>query len=192
MEKENLSPKRKFSPVLLLAIPVLIVLAGAVFYQYGYVAVQEEISAIQDAQRIKAKLLKKYAALIVQKPELEKQLALLNEQRRSEDRKLVTGQTLSIAAAALQSAVKSAITGRAGTISSERVEKAETVDRYKLISVSIDAVLPDVKALTDVLFSIETQTPFLVVKELNVRNRNIIDPKELTVRIRVSALTTGK
>ena len=97
-----------------------------------------------------------------------------------------------IAAAALQNAVKAAITGRAGLISSERVERVEAAGRYKLISVSIDAVIPDVKALADVLYAVETQTPYLVIKELDVRSRNISDPRDLSVRMRVAALTTGK
>jgi len=192
METESLKKKRKFSRLLLIAIPVLVILAGVAAYEYGYLAVQDEISSIQETENVKISTLKKYVSLIALKPELEKKLILLNEQRKSEDRKLVEGQTTTIAAAALQNAVKAAITGRAGLISSERVEKTETAGRYKLISVSIDAVIPDVKALADILYAIETQTPYLVIKELDIRSRNISDPRDMTVRMRVAALTTGK
>ncbi len=192
METESLKQKRKFSRLLFIAIPVLIILAGAAAYEYGYLAVQDEISSIQEAEKVKISTLKKYVSLIALKPELEKKLIALNEQRKSEDRKLMEGQTTTIAAAALQNAVKAAITGRAGLISSERVDKTETAGRYKLISVSIDAVIPDVKALADVLYAVETQTPYLVIKELDIRSRNINDPRDMTVRLRVAALTTGK
>ena len=71
------------------------------------------------------------------------------------------------------------------------MEKPEVLGKFKLISVSIDAVLPDAKALADVLYAIETQTPYLVVKEIDARIRNINDPRDLMVRLKISALTTG-
>ena len=192
MEMESLKQKRKFSRILYLAVPVLAVLVTAVVYEYGYLAVQEEIASIVEMQEAKTKTLKKNLALIAQKPELEKQLAVLKGKRTADDRKLFEGQTPSIAAAALQNTIKASITGRSGTISSERVEKPEAFGKYKLIGVSLDAVLPDIKALADVLYNIETQTPYLIVKELDVRCRNINDPRDLAIRMRVSALTAGR
>jgi hypothetical protein len=192
MKVEEVRQKIKNSRLLSIAIPVLCILAAAAVYEYGYLRVQDEVSSIQEAESVKAKTLEKYINLIAQKPEFEKRLELLKDQRKAEDRKIIQGQTPSLAAATLQTAVKGLITGKQGTISSERVEKPETLGKFRLISVSIDAVLPDVKALTDVLYAIETQTPYLVVKELDARIRNINEPRELMVRLRVSALTTGK
>jgi hypothetical protein len=180
------------SRILTAAIPIVIVLAGAALYEYGYLGVQDEVSAMRDAEAVKSKTLEKYVTLIAQKPEFEKKLAQLKDQRKAEDRKIIEAQTPSLAAATLQNSVKALITGKSGTISSERVEKPEALGKFRLISVSIDAVLPDAKALADVLYAIETQTPYLVVKELDTRVRNINDPRELTVRLRVSALTSGK
>jgi hypothetical protein len=174
------------------AIPVVVVLGNAAFYEYGYLRVQEEVSATREAEAVKSKTLEKYVTLIAQKPEFEKQLASVKDQRKAEDRKIIEGQTPSLAAAALQNTVKSLITGKSGTISSERVEKPEAIEKFNVISVSIDAVLPDAKALSDVLYAIETQTPYLVVKELDTRVRNINDPRELTVRLKVAALTARK
>lgn len=191
-QTEDLKQKKRFSRVLYFALPVLAILAGAAAYEYGYLAVQEEVSAIRETEQTKAETLKRYLALIAQRPDLEKKLAQLNELRRSEDKKLIEGQTASIAAAALQNTVKATITGRAGTITSERVEKTETAGKYKLVIVSMDAVLPDVKALADFLYAIETQTPYLVVRELDVRSLNLSDPRDLAVRLKVAALTTGK
>jgi hypothetical protein len=192
MKAEQLRVKIKNSRLLSIAIPVMIILAGAAVYEYGYLGIRNEVSSIREVESVKAKTLEKYVSLIALKPEFEKDLAILKDQRKAEDRKIIGGQTPSLAAATLQNAVKGLITGKQGIISSERVEKPEALGKFKLISVSIDAVLPDVKALTDVLYGIETQTPYLVVKELDARIRNINDPSELTVRLKVSALTTGK
>jgi|WetSurMetagenome_2_1015567.scaffolds.fasta_scaffold161515_2 hypothetical protein len=192
MNLEELRQKIRNSRILTFAVPVMVVLGVAAVYEYGYLRVQEEVSTTLDAEGVKSKTLEKYVTLIAHKPDFEKQLVLLKDQRNIEDRKLIEGQTPSLAAATLQNTVKSLITGKSGTISSERVEKPEVVGKFNLVSVSIDAVLPDAKALSDVLYAIETQTPYLVVKELDARIRNFNDPRELTVRLKVAALTARK
>lgn len=191
MKPHDLIARIRNSTVLTVAVPVMVLLAAAAIYEYGYLRVQEEVSSIREAAAVKSKTLEKYVTLIAQKPEIEKQLVALKDLRKAEDRKMIEGQTPSLAAAALQNTVKGLITGKSGTISSERVEKPEVLGKFKLISVSIDAVLPDAKALADVLYAIETQTPYLVVKEIDARIRNINDPRDLMVRLKISALTTG-
>ncbi len=192
MNLQELKQRIRNSRILTFAIPVVVVLGIAAFYEYGYLRVQEEVSATREAEAVKSKTLEKYVTLIAQKPEFEKQLASVKDQRKAEDRKIIEGQTPSLAAATLQNTVKSLITGKSGTISSERVEKPEALGKFNVVSVSIDAVLPDAKALSDVLYAIETQTPYLLVKELDTRIRNINDPRELTVRLKVAALTARK
>lgn len=180
------------SKSLILTIPLMAVLVGVITYQYGYLRVQEELAGIKEEQAMKQKTLEKYVALISEKPGLEKELAALKELRKAEDTKLIEGQTPSLAAATLQESVKGIVTSRGGTISSERVGKPEDFDAFKLITVSLDAVFPDARVLSDVLFSIETRTPYLVVKELDVRVRNLRDPRDLMVKLDNSALLGGK
>ena len=192
MEPVRLQQKKRNSRALVFAIPLLAILAVAAIYEYGYKQVQDEVSTTLETEKAKSKTLKKYIALIAEKPAFAKQLALLKEQRTSENIKLIEGQTPAIAAATLLNSVKTIITGHAGTISSERIEKPEAIGRYQMISVSLDAVVPETKALADVLYAVETQTPYLVVKELDIRVRALNDPRDLIVRLRVSALTAGK
>jgi hypothetical protein len=192
MKPKEMLKKIRSSRVLTLAVPALIILGFAAAYEYGYLRIREEVSASREAEAVKSKTLEKYVTLIAQKPAFEKRLALLKELRKAEDRKLVEGRTPSLAAATLQNTVKSLITGKAGTISSERVDKPESLGRFSMISVSVDAILPDARALSDVLYAIETQTPSLAVKELDVRVQSFNDPRELTVRLKVAALIAGK
>lgn len=167
-------------------------LLGLVIYQYGYVLVRTEMGSIKDSEAIKIRTLEKYTALIAEKPQLEKKLASLKDTRAADDSKLIEGQTLSLAAASLQDGVRGIVMGRGGTISSERVGKPEDLGKFKIVSVSVDIVLPDPRALSDILYSIETRTPYLVVKEVDSRVRNYREPKELTVKLDVAALTAGK
>jgi hypothetical protein len=174
------------------AIPVLIILGGLLAYQYGYLRLRDEIQAIKDTEAVKTKSLQKYTDFVAKKGELEKRLREVKEARKADESKLVEGQTPSVAAAGLQNSIKTLVTSKGGSISSERVEKPEDVDKFKVISVSIDGSLPDVRFLNEVLFAVETQTPSLVVRELDVRVKDFRDPKELMVRLRVSGMTSGK
>jgi len=167
------------SKILIVSIPLMIVLVVLLTYQYGYLRIQSEITSIKEEHAIKARTLEKYINLISEKPHLEKKLASLRDARKADDSKLIEGQTPSLAAAQLQEIVKSTITGRGGTISSERVGKPEDLGKFKVISVSVDA-------------SIETRTPYLIVKELDTRVRNYRDPRELMVKLDVEAITARR
>ncbi len=177
---------------LALALPVLIALSAFALYQYGYLAVKQDIAAVRETEKAKIATYEKYAAFVAKKPELDARLTRLREARKAAEPKLLSGETLSLAAAALQTTVKGIITARGGTISSERVEKPEDLGKFKVVTVSVDAVMPDARALSDALYAMETQTPSLVVKELDARVRNFTQPRDLMLRLKVAGLTGGK
>lgn len=183
MEKRN--------RILIIAVPFIIILLGAVIYEYGYLRVQSELSNLKDTVASRSQILAKYRAMIADKPRLEQTLAAVKEIRKAENSRLIEGQTLSVAAAGLQSVIKEMITSRGGSIASERVERAETTGKFRIVSVIFDAIVPDTKALAEALYAIETQTSYLVIRELDVRIRNFNNPRDLTVRLKVSGLTGG-
>jgi hypothetical protein len=174
------------------AMPIIAALAVLIVYQYGYLFVKNEMASLKEMKAAREKTLEKSMKLIAEKPDLEKRLNELKEQRKADVSKILEAQTLSLAAAALQDTIKGIITGRGGSIRSERVEKPDNIVKFTVINVNIDAELPNMQALSDVLYGIETRTPCLVVREMDIRVKNIRDPGELIVKIRVSALTGGK
>jgi alanyl-tRNA synthetase len=131
---------KKKNNLLIAAIPVLIILAGLTAYQYGYQGVRREMNSIKELEESKTEMLEKYIALIAEKPNLEKKLEHLKEERKNDESKLIEAQTLSIAAASLQETIKTLVTGRGGSITSERVEKPDTLGNLKVVNVSIDAI----------------------------------------------------
>ena len=177
---------------LIIAIPILVALLGATLYEYGYLRVQSEINDLEDEAASKAKTLAKYKALIAQKPQIEESLAALKQARKTESAKTIEGQTPSIAAASLQNAVKGIITSRGGSITSERADKPEEAEKFRIITVTVEAVLPDTRALADTLYAIETQSPYLVVREMDTRIRAFKDPRDLSVKFRISGLMEGR
>jgi hypothetical protein len=182
----------KRNRILVVALPLMVILLGLIAYDYGYLKIRAELSSMQEMEALKTKTLAKYVTLITEKPQLEKKLADLKEKRKVDDSKLIEGQTLSLSAATLQENVKTIISGRGGTISSERVDKPDDLGGFKVITISIDSVLPDARALSDILYAIETRTPYFIIKEVDTRVRNFREPRELMVKLRVSALTIGK
>jgi hypothetical protein len=180
------------SKVLPIALPLIILLLGAAVYQYGYLRVRGELTEMETVESAKMKILTRYMTLIADRPNLEKNLTALREVRKRENEKIIEAQTAPLAAATLQHTVKDVITSQGGSIASERVEKPENAGDFKMVTVTIDAVLPDTRALGDTLLAIETQAPYLVVRELDARIRNFRDPKDLTVKLKVSGLTGGK
>ncbi|KUG23342.1 hypothetical protein ASZ90_006870 [hydrocarbon metagenome] len=180
--------KRK-SNFLIIAIPLIIILTAGVIYEYVIKGIREEVSSVNDLKMVKIQTLQKYMDAINQKSDLEKQILALKDLRQSENIKIMAAQTPAIAAANLQDSVKIIIAGRGGTINSERVEKPEELGTFKVTHVVLDVIFPDIRALSDTLFAIETQTPYLVVKEMDVRVRNYTDPRDLIAKIKVAALT---
>jgi hypothetical protein len=182
----------KNNKLLFWLLPLAVILLGAAFYEYVYVAVQNELQAIEELKEVKQKTLTKYVNTIAQKGTLENQINALKEARKGEEAKTVEGQTPSVAAANLQNMIKGIISAKGGTISSERVEKTEDLHRLKIITVTVDTVLPETKALHDILLLFETNPVTLLMRELDVRVRNMREPRELMVKFKVSALNIGK
>ena len=180
---------RSLLPIIL---PLMFLLLGTAVYQYGHLDIRSQLAEQTDTVAMKSKILQRYLSLIAEKPALERELVSLRETRRLAASKLFEGQTAPLAAAALQNTVKDAIASRGGSISSERVERPEDSGEFKMVTVTIDAIMPDVRTLGDTLLAIETQSPYLVVRELDARVRNFREPRELTVRMKISGLTEGR
>lgn len=179
---------------LLVAVPIALILLGLTIYKYGFLRVVAEMNTVAESEAMKTATLEKYVRLIAEKPELEKKIAALQEVRKAEGTKLVEGKTPALAAAALQNIVKQKIMSSGGTVLSERAERPEElgVGNLKTISVSFEATEPDSGALTKMLYATETSTPFLIVRELECRIMDWREPKQLSVRLKISALTSGK
>lgn len=183
---------KKENRLLIYAIPAVIVLAVLTVYQYGFVNARKEMVSLRETRAARERALMKCMETIAGRSRIEEKLDALKEKRRVAASKTIEAQTPTLCAAALQEAVKGIITGRGGSIASERVEKAEESGRFQVVTITVDAALPDTRALSDVLFGIETHTPYIVVREMDTRVRNFRDPRELMVKLRLSSLAGGK
>jgi len=170
----------------------MVILLGFAFYDYIYMAIQDELQTLNQLKESKQKTLEKYVSALDQKDDLEKRINVLKESRRSNEKTMVEGQTPSVAAANLQNMIKEIITGKGGIISSERAEKSEDLSQLKVITVSVETILPETKALYNILYLFETHPVALMIREIDVRVRNMREPRELMVKFSISAMNTGK
>lgn len=180
------------SKLMIISIPLIIILTCFVIYEYGIKSIREEVSSLSELKISKMETLRKYKEAIAQKTDLEKKILTLKDTRKNDDTKIITAQTPAVAAANLQNSVKGIIAGRGGTINSERVEKPEELGKFKVTNVVLYVVFPNVRVLSDTLYTIETQKPYFVVKELDIRVKNYTDPKDLIVILKIAALTGGQ
>lgn len=180
------------SRLLIYAVPVIAVLAGVCVYQYGFVKARREMASLRQTAAGREMVLVKCMEMIAERTRLVNRIEILQEKRKAAASKIIEAQTLTLSAAALQETVKGIIIGRGGSITSERVEKTEELGKFLVVTVSVDAVIPDMRALSDVLFGIETHTPYIVVREADTRVRNFREPGELMVKLRLSSLGGGR
>ena len=182
----------KRSSMVSVALPLAAALVGLILYQHVYVRVQSDLRTVREERALKMRVLTKHVALIAELPGLEKKLMQMGEERRAADSRILTGNTPALAGASLQETVKSIIVERGGTISSERIDEAEDAGSFKVVTTSFDCLLPDIRSLNDILYALETRTPYLAVKEVDTRIRDFRDPRELVVKLTVSALMASK
>jgi len=182
------TPKKKLVPLII----VCLILVGLTAYDYGYRNVIERMSEIKEARFVKERTLNKYATLVAQKGNLAKELVELKEELKNEEARLPEWQGPALAAANLQNTVKEVVSSNGGNITTERVNKSETRGNYKIVSIGMDMIVQDTSVLTAILFGIESKSPYYKINNLDIRVNDLKAPREMTVRLDVSAMMKGK
>jgi hypothetical protein len=167
-----------------LAFVMVVVLAGWQTYEKIETLKESAVTRRDMAE----KRLRSSRKTVNRKEALEKALRQTASVRADNETKLIKGKTAPLAAASLQESVKSIILQTGGRISSERVAPTRALEPFQVITVSFDFILPNVGALRDILYAVESRTPFLTVPELTAQVRNVRNPGELTVKMNISAL----
>jgi len=184
-------PGKRSGRFLLLALPLLAILAGGVVYRYGYLRVQSELSDLKEAQARKMDLLRKEITLISRSAQLEQEERALAEERKAEEARFIDGATAPLAAAAMQQLVKDLVVKKGGAVLAENVEKPENEGALTVVSETLDSTYPDIRVFLDAVSALETQASCLSLREIDVRVKNPADPRDLTVRMKISALSKG-
>lgn len=184
--------KLKENKKLFVGILLILILSVAVLYQYGYGTYKGRLESLKEEREILEKTLTKYQRVIKESTGLKEELNTLQSILKDEELKLLSGETPALASASLQSMVKEIISSEGATIRSERVEKTEKKDGFRIVSVSIDLSVPSITELSNIIYNIESRTPYMVIKEMNIRVRNYRRPGQLTVRLKISGISKAQ
>jgi hypothetical protein len=169
----------------MLAAPVLLFF---ILQDYAYTPLQKQQAAFQEDIIVQRKLLAKYLGIIEQKPKYEEAYRGFERLKQTVETQILNSKTESLAKAELQKTVKDIVTGKGGVIVSERAEKTEDKDGFKLLNVRIDADLATPAMVDEILYEIASSAPVMIVDLLEIRVNNIRQPGPVKLTLSVSAL----
>ena len=112
-------------------------------------------------------LLARYQALEAARPQVEAELRQMQE-RNAAMSGLVEGKSAALAAAAVQSDVKTIVESNGGTVLSSQNIPPTTADGFEKIEIRYDISLP-LGSLKNIIYQIETHTPYLFIDSVNMR-----------------------
>lgn len=112
-------------------------------------------------------LLARYHALEKARPQVEAELKAM-QQRSAAMSGLIEGKSAALAAAAVQSEVKSIIERHGGSVMSSQNMPPAAADGFEKIEIQYMLSLP-LGSLKNVVYEIETHTPYLFIDNVNMR-----------------------
>jgi len=110
-----------------------------------------------------------YEAAIAARPQLEAELKRVQQESASLAG-LVTGASAPLAAANMQNAVRTVVGRSGGEIRSSQNLPPSSADGFEKIDIAYDVTLP-MNRLKDLLYQLETATPFLFLDRLNLETQ---------------------
>ncbi len=165
-------------------------LAVLLFLGLHYVAFPliDQRKTINDQMEVKASLLQQYQARLHMLPRLEQELESLQSRLEEAEHGLVKGLTPALGAARVQLILDDLSGQQKGIeIKNTRVLDAQEHGIYTKIAVRV-ALTAQTKSLTDFLYDIKHQSPYLSVSELIVRGSNQKKLRALRTDVVIEAL----
>jgi general secretion pathway protein M len=112
-------------------------------------------------------VLARYEALAEARPQVQADLQAM-QQRYAAISGLVEGNSTALAAAQVQSDVKSIVERNGGTVLSSQNGPTSLKDNFEKVEIQYDLTLPPAN-LKNVIYQIETHTPYLFLDNVNMR-----------------------
>ena len=179
------------SKILMIVLPLTLILLGYAAYEYGYLGLQSAIQEAQDTRAQKEKMLYKYVAAISNKQHIIGTLTFLRPMKAANDQGILGEPDPVKAGQALNVAIKEVILRGGGQVVDEKGPSQVKSGVYKTMLADIEAVLPDARALNDIVYAIEAHRLHMVIRQMDVNVANQNNPRELAVKFKIAALGVG-
>ncbi len=137
-------------------------------------------------------LLSRYEALAEARPQVEAELQAM-QQRNATMSGLIEGNSVALAAAQMQSDVKTIVENNGGTVLSSQNLPSSLTDNFEKIEIQYDLTLQPAN-LKKIIYQIETHTPYLFLDSVNMRmpeNWGLEDPAAAVPAMEVQFVVRG-
>ena len=168
-------------------------LAVALFLVITYVIAPfiESENDIQEETEQKEMLLQKYERVIGQREEIEKKLAKMKMEQSDLNKKLLKGDTPSLAAADMQKMLENISKKHDLELKSVKVQDAEEIGEFLAIPLEI-RLTTDLNSTRKFLADLEKNPKYLIIPKLKISVQNQRDPKEVIVTLVVTGFFMKK
>lgn len=147
----------------------------------------ESQNRIEEEIPVKMKQLEKYRQFVASKSHAEEELKHIESMAKRTTGKLLSGNTIPLAAANLQEILKALSAKNMVKIRSEKVLDSKSFDYFVQIPVQIEFT-STVTELTNFIYDIETYQKLLTILDLNIRVTNRRDPRDINATVVVAGL----
>ena len=147
----------------------LLILAGAVVIAW-FIALRplvEIVTGDSEESEHSLMLLGRYQALEDARPQVEAELREM-QQRNAAMSGLIEGNSAALAAAAVQSDIKTIIESNGGSVLSTQNMPSKIADGFEKIEIQYDLSLP-LGSMKNVIYQIETHTPYFFIDHVTMR-----------------------
>ena len=147
----------------------LLILAGAVVIAWfiDLRPLVEIVTGDSEESEHSLMLLGRYQALEDARPQVEAELREM-QQRNAAMSGLIEGNSAALAAAAMQSDIKTIIESNGGSVLSTQNMPSKIADGFEKIEIQYDLSLP-LGSMKNVIYQIETHTPYLFIDHVTMR-----------------------
>lgn len=176
----------------MMVLPLTAILLCYAGYEYGYVTLASARMELQDAREQKEKMLFKYVAAISKKQQIASTLHFLRPVKATDDEGIINEPVPASAMENLRSTLKEIVTQGGGQVAGEKGAEPVKSGIYMIYEIEVDAMLPDTRALNEIVYAIESHTLYMVIKNLDVHVTNPNTPRELAVKFKIAAIGIGR
>lgn len=180
---EKLSPRNR-RMVLIGAAAVAIF----VLLKFGAFPLYDHETDVREKVRMQEITYRKYLKFIDRRKEIERRVRALKRRERSLNRKLLSGETASLAAADIQKTLEKISQSNQVTLKSVKVLDPRKEGGFAVHSVQV-RLITDVTRMRKFIYDVENTYKSLVIPELRISVKSTKDPKEIVVTMTVSGFT---
>lgn len=185
-----LSPRQITSPRIFW---LLLALAAALFIYYLVIIPWEETKKKAEEEiLLKRKIIAQYNEILLSRPQIEMNLEKAQKQIEEINKKLISGDTLQLAAANLQDMVKKIAEKNFVSLRSFRILEPKDIGPFRQVSLQIE-FLPINSMLNLILFiaDLENQEKLIIISDMDLLIINPRMPNALQGNLMVSAYMKG-